>query len=51
MAKGKLRFAHERAKLANRAAILQTRTRIAEGQEKLKRLREDQQQFKAPKVN
>jgi hypothetical protein len=47
MARGKLQFANERLKLRNKAAILDTRARVAEGQQKLKRLREESKQFKA----
>ena len=44
----KLQFAHERAKIKNRADILATRARIAEHQERLKQLRSTAQSFKKP---
>jgi hypothetical protein len=49
MARNKLTLAHERAKLKNRADILQTRTRIAEHQQRLKQLRESAKQFVKPR--
>lgn len=49
MAKNKLQFAHERAKIKNRSDILSTRARIAEHQQRLVRLREEAKAFKNPK--
>jgi len=46
VARGKLQYAHERAKLKVRAAILDTRTRIAENQQRLKQLRVEAQGYR-----
>lgn len=44
----RLQFAHERAKIKNRAEILSTRARIADHQERLKVLRTTAASFKKP---